>query len=73
MYVFKFGKHKGKTAKEVMEIDSQYLLWIYSTFSRMDESLRDFVEKNKDAISKKAVREKADFLYDHCNGDVSIE
>ena len=73
MYVFNFGKHKGKTAAEVMENDSQYLLWAYSKFTKIDPSLKDFVEKNKKTITQNARQENADFLYEYCDGEVSIE
>lgn len=73
MYKFTFGKHKGKNVKEVMENDSQYLLWVYSKLTIIDPTLKEFIEENKKIITKNAKQERADFLYDYCDGEVSVE
>lgn len=41
-YTLDFGKYKGKTIKEVFEIDKQYLEWILG--NRTDERLIKFIE-----------------------------
>lgn len=73
MFTFNFGKHKGKTTTEVMETDSAYLLWVYSTFKSINPKLKEFIENNKKTIEENAKQEEADFLYDYCDGEVSIE
>ncbi len=40
-YIFKFGKHKGKTFLDVMLSDKQYIRWLYNNgdieFTKKDE------------------------------------
>lgn len=46
-YIFTFGKHKGKTVKQVMEEDPSYLLWADDNVEGFELSnyLRDKAEK----------------------------
>lgn len=46
-YVFTFGKHKGKTVKEVMETDPSYLLWADENVDgfKLSDYLRDKAEE----------------------------
>jgi len=37
---FKFGKHKGKTLKEVAQDDKKYLEWMLKSMDNLDEDLR---------------------------------
>jgi len=37
---FKFGKHKGKSLKEVAQDDSKYLRWMLKSMDNLDEDLR---------------------------------
>jgi len=37
---FKFGKHKGKTLKEVAQDDKKYLGWMLKSMDNLDEDLR---------------------------------
>jgi Asp-tRNA(Asn)/Glu-tRNA(Gln) amidotransferase B subunit len=48
-------------------------LWAYSKFTKIDQELKDFIDKNKKTITENAKQENADFLYDYCDGEVSIE
>ena len=38
--VFKFGKHKGKTLKEVASEDAGYLRWMLNSMENLDDDLR---------------------------------
>ena len=73
MYLFKFGKHKGKTLNEVLEKEPSYYLWILSKFTRIDPELKTFILTNKEEIKERARQEHAEFLYDYCDGDAGIE
>ena len=73
MFTFNFGKHRGKTAEDVMVHDSSYLLWIYAKFKTIDPSLKEFIETNRQTIERNAEEDEADFLYGYCDGEVSIE
>jgi DNA recombination-dependent growth factor C len=46
-YVFTFGKHKGKTVKQVMEEDASYLLWADDNVEgfELSDYLRDQAEQ----------------------------
>lgn len=46
-YIFTFGKHKGKTLKEVMYEDPSYLLWADDNVDgfELSDYLRDKVEE----------------------------
>ena len=37
---FKFGKYKGKTLKEVADVDAGYLRWMLSSMENLDEDMR---------------------------------
>ena len=45
--VFTFGKHKGKTVKQVMEVDPSYLLWADNNVEgfELSDYLRDKAEQ----------------------------
>lgn len=68
MYIMKFGKFKGK---EVVNVDAQYLMWLYRNVS-IDDELKNYIETNKSKLQKQADSEHAKFLYDYCDGEVCV-
>lgn len=73
MYIFKFGKYKGSSVKDVMKNDSSYLMWINNTFENIDKDLAQYINDNKTEIINRSSKEECDFLRDWCDGEVSIE
>jgi len=43
--IFKFGRHAGKTVKQVYDVDPRYLLWCYENVSSFipDEELEKII------------------------------
>ena len=68
MYKMKFGKYKGKKLKDV---EAQYLMWLYNNVN-IDNELREYIEKNKDKLTKQADAEHAQFMYEYCDGEVCV-
>jgi hypothetical protein len=42
-YIFDFGKHKGKTLKEVNDIDFSYVTWLKENYKK--EPLKTYLKK----------------------------
>jgi len=57
LYQFKFGKHRGKTFKEVFDIDKPYCAFLYRTLDKLKHKvLLDYIEQRvkEDYESKKS-------------------
>lgn len=50
-----FGKYKGKTYKEIIEVDPQYVEWVIHNNRNLDFDLKSFFEALRDARMKEKV------------------
>ena len=66
-YIIEFGKHKGKTIEEMMQIDQGYILWLAGVHMRAS-----FHVKSKDAYQfvqttyPQAIEAAKNFMKDKC-------
>lgn len=64
-YVFTFGKYKGKTVREILDINPSYLQWVHENIPHLE--LSDYLLDKVD----EAVQEEYYNKHDYCSHDIN--